>query len=98
MVLGIGYLSHLLHDKYKYSVLGIECSAEYINLAYKNQKKFYPNSEGHVNFIEHYIDGNSHDQIKLLTQKYFQKNSRKYLYSWPACLRRSKHNNSGFIC
>ncbi|KAJ8924111.1 hypothetical protein NQ315_006893 [Exocentrus adspersus] len=59
---GLGYLSHLLHDNYKRTVLGVECSAEYVDLAYKNQQKFYPNSKNHVKFAQHYIDSNSSEK------------------------------------
>lgn len=51
--------------------MGIECSLQYVDMAYKNQKKYYPNSDGDVKFAQHYIDENSSDKIATLLEKYF---------------------------
>lgn len=56
---GLGYLSHLLNEKYQYKVLGIDCSTKYIHLAYKNQEKFHKMSKNDVIFREHYINESS---------------------------------------
>ncbi|KAG5893231.1 hypothetical protein JTB14_013393 [Gonioctena quinquepunctata] len=70
---GLGYLSHHLYERYKYNVLGIECSKNYIELAYKNQEKFHPSSKNQVNFVEHFIDEESVSKItELADQKFGQ--------------------------
>ncbi|CAH0551895.1 unnamed protein product [Brassicogethes aeneus] len=74
---GLGYLSHLLNDKYKYNVLGIDCSLKYIELAYKNQEKLHLNSKESVNFEAHFINEDSKNEIEKLIEKNFHKNEVK---------------------
>ncbi|KAJ8955752.1 hypothetical protein NQ318_008626, partial [Aromia moschata] len=45
---GLGYLSHLLNDYFKYPVLGIECDSEKVTTAYRNQIKYFPNSRDKI--------------------------------------------------
>ncbi|CAH1105495.1 unnamed protein product [Psylliodes chrysocephalus] len=68
---GLGYLSHHLNSKYGYKVLGIECSKQYIDLALKNQEKFYGKSKNEVVFKEHYINSESSETITTLVKNNF---------------------------
>lgn len=59
-----------MYEKYGYSVIGIEGDAEKINLAYKNQSKYYSKAKNSVTFINHFITDNSSEFLtNLLNQQ-----------------------------
>ncbi|CAG9855983.1 unnamed protein product [Phyllotreta striolata] len=69
---GLGYLSHYLNSKYDYKVMGLERSKGFVELALRNQEKFYPKSKNCVIFKELFIDSESSKSITDLVGDNFE--------------------------
>lgn len=68
---GLGYLPNLLHENYKFSVLGLESSKKYVQIAQQNQKKQQPKFKNNVKFYEMYVNKNSETSIKKAIEENF---------------------------
>ncbi|KAF7283257.1 hypothetical protein GWI33_001083 [Rhynchophorus ferrugineus] len=82
---GLGYLSHMLHQRYGYQVLGLEMSHKFVEQAYNNQNKFYSRSKGHVIFSKLFIDVNSVNDIHALIEHHFGLNRKVCFTGLHAC-------------
>lgn len=60
---GLGYLDLYLHDKYGYTILGLEGCDDRVEKAIKRQVEFHPKANGHVTYRQHFITEDSSEFI-----------------------------------
>ncbi|XP_071054409.1 methyltransferase-like protein 25B [Onthophagus taurus] len=60
---GLGYLPHLINEKFHFKVIGVEGDEKKVRLAEEYQKKYYPHSIENVSYLHNYITKDSLDTL-----------------------------------
>lgn len=68
---GLGYLPHLLYEKYGSKILGLESSKKFLNLARENQEKQHSCAKNNVVFCEMFVSENSDKDIEQIVEEHF---------------------------
>jgi hypothetical protein len=67
---GLGYLDEFLHVNFNFKVIGLEGSDKIHHKAIERQEKYYKNSAGFVQHLQHFVTINSSDFIVGQSKKF----------------------------
>lgn len=78
-------MPQLLHERYNYSILGIEGSEHNVKLAINRQNTLYPNTKDKIKYVKHFVTKDSAKDIKDQLHQHHPKLTSAAIIGLHAC-------------